>query len=99
MANERSARRHFRRKHGLRFLPSLIVAEDDLIRLMLKTGWYCRPRTGAPTFEGACRAYERMLRALLATTVVTHDNKEMDSGDIAAVPNADPLLEIGNATA
>ena len=62
----RAARTYQRRKLGLR-CATIDLPEQDLIRAMLKSGWYIQPRTGEARFEGAEEAAGRMMRSLIAS--------------------------------
>jgi hypothetical protein len=64
----RSARTYQRRKLRYR-RAGMDLPEDMLVRAMLQSGWYVRPKFGEPTFEGAVRAAERMLLRFISRTL------------------------------
>jgi hypothetical protein len=78
----RSARTYQRRKLGYR-RASMDLHEAEFIRAMLLSGWYPRPKSGAPTFEGATLAAERMLLRFIGTTL-TCETQVFQTGEVVA---------------
>jgi hypothetical protein len=70
--NARSRKTYQRRKQGYRSA-DISLPEELLIRATLKSGWYVRPKSGEPTFEGAVEALERMILRFISETNLTRE--------------------------
>jgi hypothetical protein len=77
----RNDRRIYREKNSLGRIVLDELPHDPFVKMMLDSGFYVRPHTAAPTFKGAAKAFDRMIRQMMAAgfTRVTMERLLIDS--------------------